>query len=192
MFRFEAARLCNTTIFTIGIVNNNLCMGLLAFYVRCRQTFKQPSNQKFKHSYNHTNHTYKRCCPHAIKVYRSNSMHACMSPDNSRSVDRGRVHMNPPFREPPTKMVNPPTIVLQPIFIIGCKLSKTVTLTRISSMYCALQQAIGPRLNDCSMKHYIVLNMALFSHAHVTISAEIKLTHACSRGDVSHERTAAA
>ena len=49
----------------------------------------------------------------------------------------------------------------------------------------------GPRLNDCSMKHYIVLNMALFSHAHVTISAEIKLTHACSRGDVSHERTAA-
>ena len=48
------------------------------------------------------------------------------------------------------------------------------------------------RLNDCSMKHYIVLNMALFSHAHVTISAEIKLTHACSRGDVSHERTAAA
>ena len=50
----------------------------------------------------------------------------------------------------------------------------------------------GGRLNDCSMKHYIVLNMALFSHAHVTISAEIKLTHACSRGDVSHERTAAA
>ena len=50
----------------------------------------------------------------------------------------------------------------------------------------------GPRLNDCSMKHYLVLNMALFSHAHVTISAEIKLTHACSRGDVSHERTAAA
>ena len=48
------------------------------------------------------------------------------------------------------------------------------------------------RLNDCSMKHYIVLNMALFSHAHVTISAEIKLTHACSRGNVSHERTAAA
>ena len=46
----------------------------------------------------------------------------------------------------------------------------------------------GPRLNDCSIKHYIVLNMALFSHAHVTISAEIKLTHACSRGDVSHER----
>ena len=50
----------------------------------------------------------------------------------------------------------------------------------------------GARLNDCSMKHYIVLNMALFSHAHVTISAEIKLTHACSRGDVSHESTAAA
>ena len=48
------------------------------------------------------------------------------------------------------------------------------------------------RLNDCSMKHYIVLNMALFSHAHVTIIAEIKLTHACPRGDVSHERTAAA
>ena len=47
------------------------------------------------------------------------------------------------------------------------------------------------RLNDCSMKHYIVLNIALFSHAHVTISAEIKLTRACSRGDVSHERTAA-
>ena len=47
------------------------------------------------------------------------------------------------------------------------------------------------RLNDCSMKHYIVVNMARFSHAHVTISAEIKLTHACSRGDVSHERTAA-
>ena len=46
--------------------------------------------------------------------------------------------------------------------------------------------------NDCSMQHYIVLNMALFSHAHVTISAEIKLMHACSRGDVSHERTAAA
>ena len=48
------------------------------------------------------------------------------------------------------------------------------------------------RLNDCSMKHYIVLNMALFSHAHVTINAEIKLRHACSRSDVSHERTAAA
>ena len=43
----------------------------------------------------------------------------------------------------------------------------------------------GSRLNDCSMKHYIVLNMAFFCHAHVTISAEIKLTHACSRGDVS-------
>ena len=26
------------------------------------------------------------------------------------------------------------------------------------------------RLNDCSMKHYIVLNIALFSHAHVTIT----------------------
>ena len=39
------------------------------------------------------------------------------------------------------------------------------------------------RLNDCSMKHYIVLNIALFSHAHVTISAEINLTHACSRGE---------
>ena len=25
----------------------------------------------------------------------------------------------------------------------------------------------GPRLNDCSMKHYIVQNIALFSHAHV-------------------------
>ena len=35
----------------------------------------------------------------------------------------------------------------------------------------------GLRLNDCSMKHYIVLNIAFFSHAHVTISAEIKLTH---------------
>ena len=43
----------------------------------------------------------------------------------------------------------------------------------------------GQRLNDCIMKHYIVLNMALFSHAHVTISAEIKLTHACSRGEAS-------
>ena len=42
-----------------------------------------------------------------------------------------------------------------------------------------------PRLNDCSMKHYIVLNIALFSHAHVTISAEINLTHACSRGEAS-------
>ena len=41
------------------------------------------------------------------------------------------------------------------------------------------------RLNDCSMKHYIVLNIALFSHAHVTISAEINLTHACSRGEAS-------
>ena len=45
--------------------------------------------------------------------------------------------------------------------------------------------AIGGRLNDCSMKHYIVLNIALFSHAHVTISAEINLTHACSRGEAS-------
>ena len=43
----------------------------------------------------------------------------------------------------------------------------------------------GRRLNDCSMKHYIVLNIALFSHAHVTISAEINLTHACSRGEAS-------
>ena len=41
------------------------------------------------------------------------------------------------------------------------------------------------RLNDCSMKHYIVLNIALFSHAHVTISAEINLAHACSRGEAS-------
>ena len=43
----------------------------------------------------------------------------------------------------------------------------------------------GVRLNDCSMKHYIVLNIALFSHAHVTISAEINLTHACSRCEAS-------
>ena len=43
----------------------------------------------------------------------------------------------------------------------------------------------GTRLNDCSMKHYIVQNIALFSHAHVTISAEINLTHACSRGEAS-------
>ena len=47
-------------------------------------------------------------------------------------------------------------------------------------------------INDCSMKNYLALNMALFSHAHVIISAEIKLTHACSRGDVSRERTAVA
>ena len=46
-------------------------------------------------------------------------------------------------------------------------------------------RAGGLRLNDCSMKHYIVLNIALFSHAHVTISAEINLTHACSRGEAS-------
>ena len=61
-----------------------------------------------------------------------------------------------------------------------------------STEFSSILKGNGMRLNDCSMKHYIVLNMALFSHAHVTISAEIKLTHACSRGDVSHERTAAA
>ena len=64
------------------------------------------------------------------------------------------------------------------------------TIRRIKLVYLVnwhtLDGIVGPgaRLNDCSMKHYIVLNMALFSHAHVTINAEIKLTHACSRGDV--------
>ena len=48
-----------------------------------------------------------------------------------------------------------------------------------------LLDGLRQRLNDCSMKHYIVLNIALFSHAHVTISAEINLTHACSRSEAS-------
>ena len=67
-----------------------------------------------------------------------------------------------------------------------------VATIKLYYKYMALDMSSRWRLNDCSVKHYIVLNMALFSHAHVTISAEIKLTHACSRSDVSHERTAAA
>ena len=69
------------------------------------------------------------------------------------------------------------------------KLYSTGRFSWSTICYCAggrgLKVLNGTRLNDCSMKHYIVLNIALFSHAHVTISAEINLTHACSRGEAS-------